>query len=389
MSAGAPDEGCGEPSQPAGPGDDAIRAGSNDRRHGGRTSAQADVTVRYGMPVRRSLAGCPQPLSSAHDTALLDLDGVVYAGGEAIPGAPEALAAARAAGMSLAYVTNNAARTPETVAAHLSDLGVPARPDEVVTSAQAAARLVADKVPTGSRVLVVGGEGLRRALTERGLQPVDTALQDPVAVVQGYAPDVSWRDLAEGAYAVARGVPWVATNTDRTIPTARGIAPGNGTLVAAVAAATGRVPEVAGKPELPLHAEAVCRTRARRPLVVGDRLDTDIEGAVRAGTDSLLVLTGVTTATDLVLAPPHQRPAYVSVGLDGLLRAHPVTHLRAGTATVGPWRATVKGERLVMDGCGDPLDGLRAAAAAVWSSDTPVDVAPALARLGLDHRRTG
>lgn len=219
--------------------------------------------------------GCPEPLALRYDAALLDLDGVVYVGAAAVPGAPEALARARAAGMRLAFVTNNAARTPHAVAAQLSALGVPTEPTEVVTSAQAAARVVAGLVPPGSTVLVVGGEGLAVALRERGLRPTSSMEDSPRAVVQGYHPTVGWRLLAEGAFAVQAALPWVASNTDRTIPTARGPAPGNGTLVEVIRMATGADPLVAGKPERALHSESIERVGARRPLVVGDRLDTD------------------------------------------------------------------------------------------------------------------
>lgn len=259
------------------------------------------------------------PLAERYDTALLDLDGVVYRGKDAVPHAVETLLAAASAGMHLAYVTNNASRTPEAVAAHLVDLGLPARPEEVVTAAQAVARLIAEQVPDGARVLALGGEGLRQALKSHGLTLVDGADDDPAAVVQGYVPETSWRDLAEVAYAVGRGVPWFASNVDSTMPTARGIAPGNGALVGAVAAACGGWPTVAGKPEPALHRETMLRTHAKRPLVVGDRLDTDIEGANRAGVDSLLVLTGVTGLDQLRAAPAHQQPTYVSADLRGLL----------------------------------------------------------------------
>jgi HAD superfamily hydrolase (TIGR01450 family) len=260
-----------------------------------------------------------KPLAALYDTALLDLDGVVYRGPDGVPHAVDSLLAAAAAGMRLTYVTNNASRTPETVAAHLVDLGLPAKPEEVVTAAQAVARLIAEQVGKGARVLTIGGEGLRVALQGYGLELVSSADDDPAAVVQGYLPDTSWKDLAEAAYAVERGVPWFAANTDSTMPTARGIAPGNGALVGAVAAATGTWPTVAGKPEPALHRETMIRTGARRPLVVGDRLDTDIEGANRAGVDSLLVLTGVTTLEQLRDVPDLHRPTYVAQDLRGLL----------------------------------------------------------------------
>ena len=150
---------------------------------------------------------------------------------------------------------------------------------------------------------MVGGNGLRIALRERGLRPVSAAAERPAAVVQGFSPDLSYALLAEGALAVSRGALFVAANADVTLPTARGAEMGNGSLVQAIVTATGCQPLVAGKPETPLHAEAVDRTGAKRPLVVGDRLDTDIEGAVRAGADSLLVLTGVSSPADVVLAP--------------------------------------------------------------------------------------
>jgi HAD superfamily hydrolase (TIGR01450 family) len=325
-----------------------------------------------------------------YDVALLDLDGVVYVGEDAVEHADRALADARARGMRLAFVTNNASRPPLAVAEHLASLGVPAHEDEVVTSAQAAARVVAERVPPGSAVLVVGGAGLEVALRERGLVPVRSATESPAAVAQGYHPDVGWRDLAEGAYALATGVPWVASNTDLTLPTPRGPAPGNGTLVGVLRTATGREPVVAGKPEPPMHREAMIRTGARRPLVVGDRLDTDVEGATRAGVDSLLVLTGVTTAVDLVRASPPQRPTYVSADLRGLARPGRALSVAAGADQRGSWSAVVESGRLRLVQVGEPdddgLDALRAACGAVWSEPDPgtVDgVEDTLARAGV------
>lgn len=255
--------------------------------------------------VRTRPEGSARPLSAAYDTALLDLDGVVYAGGNAIAHAVASLDTARAGGMHLAYVTNNALRTPDAVAGHLTELGIPTKAPDVITSAQAVARLIGEQLPAGSRVLVVGGEGLRVALRERGLEPVESADDDPAAVVQGYGgPDLPWGRFAEACYAIARGLPWFASNTDLTIPSARGIAPGNGAAVEVVRIATGAEPQVAGKPLPPMHRETILRTGAERPLVVGDRLDTDIEGAFNGGVDSLLVLTGVTDGAQLLAAPP-------------------------------------------------------------------------------------
>ncbi|MFE6777299.1 HAD hydrolase-like protein [Streptomyces sp. NPDC057702] len=319
------------------------------------------VRTRPGVSAR--------PLHEAYDTALLDLDGVVYAGGEAVVHAVASLETARAAGMHLAYVTNNALRTPQTVAEHLTSLGVPARPEDVITSAQAVARLIAEEVPAGARVLAIGGEGLRVALRERGLVPVDSADEDIAAVAQGHGgPQQPWDRLMEAGYAVARGVPWFASNTDLTIPTARGIAPGNGAAVEVVRLATGGVPRVAGKPQPPMHRETILRTGAEHPLVVGDRLDTDIEGAHVGGVDSLLVLTGVTTAAQLLAAEPEHRPTFVAADLRGMLTPHPEVRSQGAAFTCGGWSARVRGAEAEIEGAGDPLDGLRALCAASWSA---------------------
>ncbi|MEV7232874.1 HAD hydrolase-like protein [Streptomyces sp. NPDC051020] len=333
-------------------------------------------------------SGISTALSKAYDTALLDLDGVVYAGGHAIVHAVDSLGAARDGGMHLAYVTNNALRTPAAVADHLTELGVPAEPADVITSAQAVARLMADQLPAGARVLVVGGEGLKVALVERGLVPVESADDEPVAVAQGYGgPDMAWGRLAEAAYAINRGVPWFASNTDLTIPGARGIAPGNGAAVEVVRIATGAEPQVAGKPLPPMHRETVLRTGAERPLVVGDRLDTDIEGAFDGGVDSLLVLTGVTDAAQLVAAEPRHRPTYVDADLRGLLTGQPEVTENDGGFGCGGWTAAVRGDELALEGDGDVLDGLRALCGAAWSyageGACRLDAGKAVARLGL------
>ncbi|MCX2970455.1 HAD hydrolase-like protein [Streptomyces sp. JHD 1] len=320
------------------------------------------------------LRSCAEPLHAAYDTALLDLDGVVYRGGAAVPHAVPALDAARAAGMRLAYVTNNAARTPDTVAEHLTSLGVAARPADVVTSAQAVARLIAERHEPGARVLCVGGEGLRVALAERGLTVVESADDDPVAVVQGYGgPELAWARLAEAAFAVGRGAAWYASNADLTIPSGRGIAPGNGAAVEVVRIATRWMreapePRVAGKPRPPMHRETILRTGARRPLVVGDRLDTDIEGAHAGGVDALLVFTGVTDARGLLRAPRAHRPAYLAPDLRGLAVPHPAPVRSGAGFACGGWSAAVAGGALVLDGAGEPLDGLRALCAAAWEA---------------------
>jgi glycerol-1-phosphatase len=273
------------------------------------------------------------------------------------------------------------------VAAHLRELGVPAAEEDVVTSAQAAATMLAARVPVGSRVLVVGGEGLVVAVRERGLEPVHQAGDGVAAVVQGFAPEVGWRLLAEGTYAVAAGLPWVATNMDATVPTPGGRAPGNGLLVGVVASAAGRSPDaVAGKPETPLHDESVRRTGALTPLVVGDRLDTDIEGANRADVPSLLVLTGVSGPVDLVTARPELRPTYLARDLrDGLLAAHPGVERVGAGWRCGGWTVTARGAAVSVEGSGDPVDGLRALCVAWWRGGDELDErdpGPALAATG-------
>jgi glycerol-1-phosphatase len=324
-------------------------------------------------------------LSASYDVCLLDLDGVVYIGPDAAPYAREALHAAREAGMRLAFVTNNASRPPEAVAGHLLDLGIETSAAEVVTSAQAAARMLADRLSAGARVLVVGGEGLEVALRERGLVPVRSRADDPVAVVQGFDPAVDWTMLAEGAFAVADGLPWVASNADLTIPRPEGIAPGNGALIQVIAAATGRYPDVAGKPRPPMHTETLIRTGAERPLVVGDRLDTDIEGANGARVDSLLVLTGVTSPAAAVTAQACHRPTHIGPDLRALAADDDDVRVEPGRAIYGRWRASVSNGRLEVGATAsaadrtdrspwpwqtqDRLDALRAACGAVWSAD--------------------
>jgi glycerol-1-phosphatase len=321
-----------------------------------------------GQEPRPALRGSTEPLDAAYDVGLLDLDGVVYLDGAAIPGAAEALRKASAAGMRLAYVTNNAFRTPAAIAALLNSFGVAAAPEDVVTSAQAAARLLAERLPAGAPVLVIGGSGLRAAVRERRLRPVSTAIDRPRAVVQGYAPDISYSMLAEGGLAVAAGALFVGSNGDLTLPSRRGRQPGNGSLLQVITTATGVKPLLAGKPEPPLHRESVLRTGARNPLVVGDRLDTDIEAAHRVGADSMLVLTGVTSPAEAVLAPPSQRPSYLAEDLAGLLEAHPEVTRKDGAFGCGGWTARLAAGRLELTGEGERIDGLRALCAAAWTA---------------------
>ena len=337
------------------------------------------------------LLGSATALADRYDVALLDLDGVVYVGRAAVPGAPAALAQARQRGMRLAFVTNNAARPPAVVAAHLTELAIPASPAEVITSAQAAAHYLAERVAPGARVLVVGTVGLTEALSERGLVPVERDDDTVAAVVQGFSPDLDWGQLAQGSLAINRGVPWVATNIDPTVPSPLGRLPGNGSLVAALRHATGREPVVTGKPDPTMHRESVERSGAQSPIVVGDRLDTDIEGANAVGCASLLVFSGVTTVAELLAAPPQLRPNYLAADVSGLLTPHPVIDRVADRASCGRWtvRATPAGgceltateaaegrqragatdmaDRESAEGADDDLDAVRALCVATWT----------------------
>lgn len=256
---------------------------------------------------------------------MFDLDGVIYRGPSALPGVPGVIAELEGRGVRNVYVTNNASRTPDTVAEHLVRLGIPCTPDQVVTSPQAAAEILVGLCAPGARVFVVGGEGIEQALRHAGFSPTRDPGDRPLAVVQGFAPEVGWRDLAAAAYLIESGCLWVATNLDLTFPTEHGIAPGNGSFVAAVANATGRQPDhVAGKPEPALVRTAMQRVGARRALMVGDRLDTDIAGADRAGVDSLYVATGVHSLVDVFSAGPGMRPTFLGSDLSALLGPPPI-----------------------------------------------------------------
>jgi glycerol-1-phosphatase len=292
------------------------------------------------------LSGTPAPLAERYDAVLLDLDGVVYLDDQPVPKAAEALREIRKRAIAVTFVTNNAAHTPADVVNRLTSLGIAATETEVMTSSMAAADLLREELSAGSVVLVVGGQGLWSAVATAGLKPV-AAVTDgdmPAAVAQGWGPDVGWASLAEATVALRAGARWVATNLDRTLPSPRGPLPGSGSLIAAVETATGRSPDaVAGKPYPPLFAAAVKASHAKRPLVIGDRLDTDIAGATRAGLPSLLVLTGVSRPRDLLAAPPEQRPTYIGRDLTALFDAE------------------------------DDLDELRALALRAWSGELPPD----------------
>lgn len=304
-------------------------------------------------------------LRDGFDALLVDLDGTVYRGGDPIPHAVETLSAGD---VPVLYVTNNASRRPGEVADQLVALGLSTSTDDVVTSAQAAGRLLADQLEEGAAVLVVGTPALAEEVERVGLTVCDDA-DRAHAVVQGHSPVTGWAQLSEACLAIRSGALWVAANTDATLVVERGIVPGNGAMVAALRAATGAEPLVAGKPARPLMEESVRRAASRTPLVVGDRLDTDVAGAVAIGAASLFVLTGVHDAFDLLAAPPAQRPTFVAADL----RALEESAQRCAPGPVVGWTADWDGDAVVLrqtHGAEDPIDALRATCAVAWQRDS-------------------
>lgn len=305
-------------------------------------------------------------LAQQHDCLLLDLDGTVFRGHQATPGAVDTLAAVDS---RVLFVTNNASRGAGQVAQHLCDLGFTAEAADVVTSAQSAARLVAEQLPQGAKVLIVGTDALAAEISGVGLEPVRQWSDAPVAVVQGHSPETSWPDLAEAALTIRSGALWVAANVDKTLPSERGLLPGNGSMVAALRTATEREPQVAGKPSPVLMADALSRGDFDTPLVIGDRLDTDIAGANASQLPSLMVLCGVNSALDAIWAIPQERPDYLAEDLRALTSD-------ADTLRVGPhpgWQVEFDSAAVRVRSTGaDPGDALsvvRVIAAAVWASD--------------------
>jgi HAD superfamily hydrolase (TIGR01450 family) len=304
-------------------------------------------------------------LVQEHDCLLLDLDGTVFRGQQPTEGSVETLANI---GARTLFVTNNASRGPDEVAKNLVAMGFEAKADDVVTSAQSAARLLATQIASGSAVLVIGTESLADEVRKVGLNPVRTFADEPDAVVQGHSPQTGWADLCEAALAIRGGALWVAANVDRTLPSERGLLPGNGSMVAALETATDQRPQVAGKPQPPLLLDALARGEFERPLVIGDRLDTDISGANAAGLPSLLVLTGVSSVADMIYADPAERPNSVAPDLRSL-------NAESSTLRVGPhpaWRVEVGPQAATVYSTGhdaeDSLSIVRAVASTVWGS---------------------
>ncbi len=316
------------------------------------------------------------------DVLLADLDGVVYEGTRAISGAAEAIGELSKAGVSIGYVTNNSSRRPEAIAEQLAGFGVNVSPDDIIGSGKTGVELLATLIPAGSKVLVVGGEGLRARVLEGGFEIAASSDDKPAGVIQGFAPDVSWKDLAEAAYSIQNGAKWVATNQDWTLPQEKGMAPGNGTLVSAVHTAVGELPLVAGKPESAIFNAAVKHFQTKSPLFIGDRIDTDITGANRAGIASVLVMTGVSTRKEVLGIKAEGRPNFIIGSLAELLKPYDEPKkTKRGFCCKGV-EVELLGNR-VMVSQGDPqsIGALRAACAVIYASNVPIyglDVEPAL-----------
>jgi HAD superfamily hydrolase (TIGR01457 family) len=307
------------------------------------------------------------------ETLLLDLDGVIYEGNRAIVDAVESISELRAKEIQIGYVTNNASRTSEAIAEQLRAFGLELKAEDVITSAQAGAGLLKQIVPAGSKVMVVGGEGLRSNVSLAGFQVVESSKDLPAAVIQGFDPSVGWKQLAEASYAIQNGAKWVATNQDWTIPREEGLAPGNGTLVSAVHTAVGQLPVVAGKPEKAIFETALSRFGSSSAVYVGDRLDTDVLGANRAGIGSALVMTGVTTRKELLAAKDESRPTYILGTLKELLTGYQQPTKTKRGYKLGNAEVELLGQKILVS-FGDPksLEALKCACLTIWDSGQPI-----------------
>jgi glycerol-1-phosphatase len=249
-------------------------------------------------------------LAAGFGGVVFDLDGVVYLGEQVVPAAPAALDQVRGLGVKVAFVTNNSYRPPDRVAEKLNRLGVKAAEGEVLTSAQAAVRLLGGRDGLeGVRVMVVGGPGLRQALEAAGARVVDgPAWREAEVVAVGFDPDLTYARVRDATLAIRAGARFVGSNPDTTLPTPDGFWPGAGATLALLRASTGVRPEVAGKPERALLDTAAAAIGPGPYLMVGDRADTDLDGAHRLGWSTALVLSGVTRPADLpdlATAPDH------------------------------------------------------------------------------------
>ncbi|SMG29573.1 Haloacid Dehalogenase Superfamily Class (subfamily) IIA [Corynebacterium pollutisoli] len=309
-------------------------------------------------------------LLRAHDALLLDLDGTVWEGGRAIDGAVETITAA---GVPSVYITNNAMRAPQVVAEKLQAIGLDATDTDVVTAAQAAIDVAAEHLQPGDPVYIVGTPSFKELAQAAGYRVVDSADEQPKAVLQGLDPEATWAVLSEAALAIRNGATYVASNLDTTLPDPRGLLVGNGSMVAAVVSATGVTPVSAGKPQGAMFVTAAQRVGAQAPLTVGDRLDTDIEGANAAGMPSLHVLTGVSGHIALLEAVKEQRPTYIAADMRAL-HEDPAT-LRPGAQ--GGFTARVDGNDILLErghAESTSVQALRTVLEVAWSMKRPADL---------------
>lgn len=313
------------------------------------------------------LANTDSPLREVFGALFLDIDGVVHRSGVGINTASDQLVQARDRGVVRRFLTNNASRTPDAVAAILNGFGLEVVPADIVTSAQAIAQQMATDLPSGALVFIVGGEGLENALLGSGLRPTRDSSDQIAAVVQGHSPDTSWRELAAATQLVSAGAKWYASNTDATIPLANGIGPGNGAFVELVRNIVGIEPIVAGKPQTPLFDLARQSLTGQQPLMIGDRLDTDIEGANRARIASLWVATGVHNLADVARARVEQRPQFVAADLTALERTQKSVNIAGPRATCGRAVAELRGNDIHLVSRGqNPEDDYRAVLTLAW-----------------------
>lgn len=319
----------------------------------------------------------------AYDAALFDLDGVVYLGPVAVVGAPESLHALRELGVKVGFVTNNAGRSADVVVDHLNELGIECHRPDVVTSSQSIAALMSRELPAGAKVLVCGAQALADEITAVGLTLVADHTASPDAVVQGYDPDMNFARLDDAGFAIQRGARWFASNTDINKPTHLGLTPGAGSQIACVQACVEVLPTVAGKPYPPLLNETISRLAAQRPVFVGDRLDTDIEGANNVDIDSLLVFTGAHGKRELVSAIPAQRPTAIGYDLRDMLLPRRVAEVSQGRASCGQAVAEVRDGEVTLTG---PLDGVQSQLDALWAISQLTWLDPELATAALLER---
>ena len=258
-------------------------------------------------------------LIDSYDCVLLDLDGVVYLGKTPIDNAVKTIKELQKRSVNIAVITNNGSVTAKSVSKWMKDFGLDFKASSIVTSSQTLCWYLKDKYPKGSKVLVVGSESLKESVTEAGFKFVAKAEKDPVVVVNGIDADVSQKDLAEMCFAISKDVDWVSTNGDYTFPTEKGLAPGNGAFNALITSITGKTPLLMGKPEPHMFKQAAELFSSKNPIVVGDRLDTDIQGANKAGFKSMCVLTGVSDMTQIQQASLSTAPTYVGKDLSALI----------------------------------------------------------------------